>query len=179
MLTNAQAVVDEKAQVIIAAKVTTRANEVNQLIPVVNEVTKNLRKAEINETPKVLLADAGYCSESNLEQTENLNTEFIIATGRLKYDDRVQKPPKGRIKKDASKHYLMARKLRTKIGQNSYKKRKAIVEPVFGQMKVRQNAGQLRLRGEINAQGEWMLHVICHNLRKLSRKDQILGAIAT
>ncbi len=73
----------------------------------------------------------------------------------------------------------MARKLRTKIGQNSYKRRKAIVEPVFRQMKVRQNAGQLRLRGEVNAQDEWMLHVICHNLRKLPRKDQVLGAIAT
>lgn len=37
-----------------------------------------------------------------------------------------------------------------------------------GQMKVRQAAGHLRLRGLTGAQGEWTLHVICHNLRKLA-----------
>ncbi|WP_152623061.1 transposase, partial [Ferrimicrobium acidiphilum] len=47
-----------------------------------------------------------------------------------------------------------------------YARRKAIVEPVFGQMKVRQKAGHLRLRGLSGAQTEWMLHSICHNLRK-------------
>jgi hypothetical protein len=35
-------------------------------------------------------------------------------------------------------------------------------------MKIRQNAGQLRLHGLQGAQGEWTLHVICHNLRKLA-----------
>ncbi len=34
-------------------------------------------------------------------------------------------------------------------------------------MKVRQHTGQLRLRGRDGAQGEWRLHAICHNLRKL------------
>jgi hypothetical protein len=35
-------------------------------------------------------------------------------------------------------------------------------------MKVRQHAGELRLRGRAGAEGEWTLHVICHNLRKLA-----------
>jgi alcohol dehydrogenase YqhD (iron-dependent ADH family) len=34
-------------------------------------------------------------------------------------------------------------------------------------MKVRQYAAQLRLRGLAGTQGEWALHMICHNLRKL------------
>ncbi len=46
--------------------------------------------------------------------------------------------------------------------------RKAIVEPVFGQVKVKQHAGHLRLRGLEGASGEWTLHAICHDLRKLS-----------
>ena len=62
----------------------------------------------------------------------------------------------------------MARRLRTKAGRVDYARRKAIVEPVFGQIKVRQHAGHLRLRGIGGAQGEWMLHAICHNLRKLA-----------
>jgi IS5 family transposase len=61
----------------------------------------------------------------------------------------------------------MARRLRTKKGRADYARRKVIVEPVFGQVKVRQHAGQLRLRGLASAQGEWTLHMICHNLRKL------------
>ena len=35
-------------------------------------------------------------------------------------------------------------------------------------MNIRQHAGALRLRGRADAQGEWTLHVICHNLRKLA-----------
>jgi hypothetical protein len=61
----------------------------------------------------------------------------------------------------------MARKLRTLKGKADYARRKAIVEPVFGQMKVAQGAGQLRLRGQAKTQGEWTLHLVCHNLRKL------------
>jgi len=61
----------------------------------------------------------------------------------------------------------MAHVLRTEQGRAGYARRKAIVEPVFGQMKTRQSAGQLRLRGLAGAQGEWLLHTICHNLRKL------------
>jgi IS5 family transposase len=66
----------------------------------------------------------------------------------------------------------MARRLRPKKGKADYARRKAIIEPVFGQMKVRQNAGQLRLRGLVGAQGEWALHAICHNLRKLANATQ-------
>jgi len=36
-------------------------------------------------------------------------------------------------------------------------------------MKVRQRAGFLGLRGLDGAQGEWTLHSICHNLRKLAQ----------
>jgi hypothetical protein len=69
----------------------------------------------------------------------------------------------------------MARKLRTKKGRADYARRKAIVEPAFGQMKVRQHAGQLRLRGRDGAHGEWTLHAICHNLRKLMTARDRLG----
>lgn len=43
-----------------------------------------------------------------------------------------------------------------------------IIERVFGQTKVKQNAGLLRLRGLAGAQGEFALHALCHNLRKFA-----------
>jgi len=69
----------------------------------------------------------------------------------------------------------MARKLATKKGRAAYARRKAIVEPVFGQMKVAQDAGRLRLRGLQNVQGEWTLQAFCHNIRKL-RNSEIINA---
>ena len=72
----------------------------------------------------------------------------------------------------------MARRLRTKAGRADYARRKAIVEPAFGQMKVRQHAGHLRLRGLDGARGEWTLHLVCHNLRKLANAGGS-AAIAT
>ncbi len=67
--------------------------------------------------------------------------DVLIATGRLRHDERVPAAPSGRIPKDATVKENMARRLRTKTGRADYARRKAIVEPVFGQMKVRQAAG--------------------------------------
>ncbi len=50
--------------------------------------------------------------------------------------------------------------------------------PAFGQMKVRQHAGHLGLRGLAGAGGEWTLHAICHNLRKLGSERFTASAVA-
>jgi hypothetical protein len=63
----------------------------------------------------------------------------------------------------------MARKLRTKPGKAAYSRRKAIVEPVFGQIMTCQNGRQILLRGEDGARSEWRLLAACHNLRKIFR----------
>jgi transposase len=164
---NAQAVVDEQSQVVLCAEVTQKAADVNQLVPMVDKTEENLAQAGISGSPKTLLADAGYCSEDNLEAAENLTPDVLIATGRQRHGEKFQKTPRGRVPTHATRREKMARRLRTKKGRADYARRKAIVEPVFGQVKVRQHAGQLRLRGLAGAQGEWTLHMLCHNLRKL------------
>jgi hypothetical protein len=70
----------------------------------------------------------------------------------------------------------MQRKLRTKPGRAIYAQRGASVEPVFGQMKDRQGAGQFSTRGLAACQGEWQLHAAVHNLRKLHRESVRRGA---
>ena len=165
---NAQAVVDGEAQVILAAEVTQAAGDVDQLFEMADRTKENLTAAGIDENPTTLLADAGYCSEDNLEKAESSDTDMLIATGRLKHTERVPDAPRGRVPKDATSRERMARRLRTKKGRRDYARRKAIVEPVFGQVKVRQRAGFLRLRGLDGAKGEWTLHALCHNLRKLA-----------
>lgn len=174
---NAQAVVDEKSQVILAAEVTDEATDVNQLVPMIKKTEENLAAAGMKDTPDTYLADAGYCSEDNLEATEGLESEVLAATGRERHGEQFPKAPRGPIPKNATRRERMARKLRTKKGRADYARRKVIVEPAFGQMKVRQHAGQLRLRGRDGAQGEWTLHVICHNLRKLAGASDAWGLV--
>ena len=169
---NAQAVVDEGSQVILCAELTQGASDFHQLIPMITTTKENLQAIDIERTPRVVLADAGYCSAENLKEIAEAKINALIATGRLKHSERVPESPRGRIPKDATDKERMARRLRTKMGRQDYARRKAIVEPVFGQMKVKQHAGHLRLRGFAGASGEWTLHAICHNLRKLANANQ-------
>jgi transposase len=174
---NAQAVVDEESQVVLAAEATQQASDVDQLLSMVGVTEANLDDADIDDSPEMVLADAGYCSEANLQQIADAEINALVATGRIRRGERVPDAPRGPIHKDATQRERMARRLRTKAGRADYARRKAIVEPAFGQMKVRQAAGQLRLRGLAGAQGEWTLHVICHNLRKLANaKGTLIGA---
>jgi len=163
---NAQAVVDEAHQVIVATDVTDCAADVANLIPLTEQTTANTGQA-----PGEVLADAGYCSEDNLTQATALRaetgTEFFIATGRTKHNEPAPLAPRGPIPKNATAKQRMARTLKTKRGHAVYARRKTIVEPVFGQMSTLQNAKQLLLRGLEAARGEWLLLSACHNLRKL------------
>jgi hypothetical protein len=165
---NAQAVVDEHSQVVVAVDVTQQAGDVGQLIPMIDTAKSSLTDAGIADDPNIVLADAGYCSEDNLQQLTDREVNAVVATGKIRHNERVPNAPRGPIPKDATQRERMARRMRTKPGRADYARRKAIVEPVFGQMKTRQNAKHLRLRGLTGAKGEWTLHVICHNLRKLA-----------
>ena len=63
----------------------------------------------------------------------------------------------------------MRAKLQTEDGRSIYKMRKAIVEPVFGQIKQVRNIRQFSLRGIKQVTAEWDLITLTHNLLKLFR----------
>ncbi len=94
---NAQAVVDEESQVIIAAEITQQAGDVGQLIPMIAAARESIEAAGIETSLKVILADAGYCSEDNLARLEKADINALIATGRLKRGEKVLPSPRGRI----------------------------------------------------------------------------------
>lgn len=174
---NAQAVVDEAHQVITAADVTTNASDARNYTTMLDQSARNT-----GTHPKQALADAGYCSETNLQAAKDreaaCGTSTFMATGRLHHDEQVPPAPRGRIPKNATLKQRMARKLRTKPGRAAYSRRKAIVEPVFGQIMTCQNGRQLLLRGEDGARGEWRLLAACHNLRKIFRHAGTAGLTA-
>ena len=63
----------------------------------------------------------------------------------------------------------MRRKLKTKAGKAVYATRKAIVEPVFGQIKQARGFRQFLLRGIDKVRGEWSLVCLTRNLLKIYR----------
>ncbi len=177
---NAQAVVTPQ-QIILAAEVTTDANDMQQLTPML-DLAQAVVEAVMGEDAVLgaAAADAGYWSEANVTgQTEEC--DLFIATRQ----DRKQRaelrdaaPPRGRIPKGLSARGRMQRKLRTKRGRAIYRQRGASVEPVFGQMKERQGADRFSMRGLVACRGEWHLHAAVHNLRKLHR-ESVRRAAAT
>ena len=164
---NAQAVVDADHQVIIATRLTNIAVDVEQLTPMIEET-----RTTVGSVPRQILADAGYSSAKNLQYAKNVEdtsagaTEFFISIGRTRHGERIPDVPQGKITANATAREWMGHKLRTDTGRAVYARRKAIVEPVFGQIHTRQGKRVL-LRGLDQAQHEWNLLAACHNLMKL------------
>lgn len=159
---NAQAVVDEEHQVIVATDFAESGADNPAFGELLAQTITNTAT-----TPRQTLADAGYFSENNIDAAHKAGTDPLIATGRLAHGEQVPDAPRGRTPKNATPKARMARKLRTKKGKAAYSRRKVIVEPVFGQMKTTQGASRLLLRGHHHARAEWRLLAACHNLRTL------------
>ena len=81
--------------------------------------------------------------------------------------------------KAASAAEQMRQKLRTPEGHETYKMRKAIVEPVFGQIKEARGFRRFSLRGLSNVRAEWSLVCLTHNLLKLFRSGVPISVWST
>ena len=101
------------------------------------------------------------------------DVDLYVATGRDKHGDVAQTssdPPPA----DASPKEAMPEKLRAEAGRAVYKMRKAIVEPVFGQIKEQRGFRRFSLRGKQNVSREWRLVCAASNLLKLFRAGWVL-----
>jgi len=167
---NGQAIVDSTTQVIIAADAFDMAADCPLLDPMLDQLTDNLAAIDAALPADArLTADAGYFSEDNVVITAEHDLDAYIATGRFKHDEPPAPAPRGPIAKDATAKQRMARKTKTKKGSAVYARRKAIVEPVFGQMDTTQDARRLLLRGKPAARKQWQFGCAVHNLLKLHR----------
>ena len=63
-------------------------------------------------------------------------------------------------------------KLTTKKGRAEYRRRKVIVEPVFGQTKEARGFRRFHLRGRGKVTAKWHLVCAVHNLAKLFRSGR-------
>jgi transposase len=162
---NGQAMVDDSFQIIVASGLSQRANDSEQVEPLLDTLEENLggipRKMAIT-------TDAGYFSETNLMLFEDALLDPFMATKKIKHGEVVP-PVRGRPPNDMTPRERMIRKISTKRGQKIYSKRKSTVEPVFGQIKQAMGLRQFSLRGYQNVSAEWQMWCLSHNLLKLYR----------
>jgi IS5 family transposase len=159
---NAQAAVDAEAQVIVACDVVATNADCPQLLPMVDRI-----KANLGRKPSVCSADAGYCSEANLEGMATRKIKTYIATGRQKHGTKAATHTKNG--KPGSLVARMRERLKRGGWRSPYRLRKQVVEPVFGQIKQAMGFRQFLLRGLARVQAEWSLVCTAHNLLKLAR----------
>jgi hypothetical protein len=115
-------------------------------------------------------ADAGYCSESNLEALEAHGIDGYIAPGRAKH------PAAANGKIGGPLTQRMRKKIDDGGFETPYRLRKQVVEPVFGQIKQARGFRQFLLRGVEKVRGEWAMICTAHNLLKLFTLANAAGA---
>ena len=155
---NAQIGVDAQAQIIVGAKVVQAENDQQQLVPVLQEVAKQLGRM-----PEAASADGGYFSTAAL-------THEAVGGVNLHVPPNERAPEQCEtLPASASVQQRMWQKLKSPDGRAIYNQRQAIVEPVFAHIKHLRGFRQFLLRGLAQVEAEWLLVCMTHNLLKLFR----------
>jgi len=163
---NAQAVATEN-QIVIACDVVNEANDIHQLKPMLEQAQQNL--SEIDVYAKTVLADAGYCSDDNLEYLESKDEINALVSTRKEQEMRKAESGSKNIRHRSDRYKAMDRNLQNPVSRYIYGFRKRIIEPVFGQMKHCQGFSGFLLRGLEKVKDEFTLWCSAHNILKLYR----------
>ena len=158
---NAQAVTNEH-QIIIAAEVTTAAPDFGLLEPMLNAARRELDAVGIDDVPAVVLADAGYWHQQQMEHAVAQGMQVLIPP-----DTSKRKAP--RPGWTGGYYAFMRRVLATESGGGLYRRRQPMIEPVFGHTKHNRGMGRFHRRGRGAVRAEWRLIAATHNLLKLHR----------
>jgi hypothetical protein len=156
---NAQAATNER-QIVIAAEVTVDSPDFGHLEPMVTAAQNELEQAGIGDSPELVLADAGYWHQVQMENIVNRGIQVLV-------------PPDAGKRKgarpdwDGGLYAFMRRVLATDTGKALYRKRQAMIEPVFANTKFNRRIDRFQRRGRSAARSEWRLINATHNLLKL------------
>jgi transposase len=165
---NAQASVNER-QIVLAAEVSVSSPDFGQLQPMVEATNRELEAIGVTETPAVVVADTGYWHEDQIDNVVSNGTQVLIPPDAGKRDT----PRPGW---QGGRYAWMRNVLATEHGGGLYRRRKAIVEPVFAQTKHNRRIDRFQRRGRSAARSEWRLITATHNLLKLHKHQLAVAA---
>jgi transposase len=158
---NAQAASTE-GQIVIAAELTNSSADFGQIEPMVNAVRRELGAAGVAELPEVVLADAGYWHQVQMQALAGDGIAVLIPPD-------AKKRTGARPGWDGGLYAFMRRVLATPTGAELYGKRTAMIEPVFADAKFNRKIDRFQRRGRAACRSEWRLITATHNLLKLWR----------
>jgi transposase len=158
---NAQAVTNEH-QVVLAAEVMTAGGDFGHLEPMLDATRRELHAIGVDQTPGVVLADAGYWHQRQMEHAIAQGSQVLIPP-----DTGKRKTP--RPGWTGGYYAFMRRVLAGDRGGELYGRRQPMIEPVFGHTKHNRGMGRFHRRGRGAVRTEWRLITATHNLLKLHR----------
>lgn len=165
---NGQLAVCGEHQIIVAQGLSNQAPDAEYLVPMLDRIGEMC-----GQRPEAALADAGYFSDANVRRAQARGIRVYIAPARTPHGQKEPLPEREPADKSSLKDWMRSQ-LQTPEGDALYRRRKAIVEPVFGQLKTR-GFRHLSLRGLQKARGEWTLIALSHNLLKLHKAHRGRG----
>ena len=148
---------------IVAQRVTQNKNDNDSLVPMVDEIERQVR-----ERPERVLADCGFFSNRNLREMHERKIEAYVPDPNLARELNKGEKARGVGRMTVSDPHLKRarQRLRSAPGRAWYKKRKALVEPVFGTLKQQRGMRQFERRGKAAVMVEWALASIAYNLTR-------------
>ena len=125
-----------------------------------------LIEATCAQPPGTVVADSGYYSNRNVERMEQRGIDAFVPDSNMARELNLGQPADD-LRSTDPRHRRMRAKMRTERGTALYRRRKALVEPVFGVLKEQRNLSSFRMRSLDKVAIEFALAATAYNLTRL------------
>jgi transposase len=149
---------------IVAQRVTQEATDNASLEPMVD-----LIEASCAEPPGAVVADSGYYSNWNVERMQQRGVDAYVPDSNLARELNLGQKADD-LRSTDPHHIHMRAKMRTERGSNLYRRRKALVEPVFGVLKEQRQLNRFRMRSLDKVAIEFTLATLAYNITRLHQR---------
>lgn len=152
--------------IIVATRVTQNATDNGSLVPMVQEVERQCRAR-----PEKVTGDSAFFSGRALHEMKQRGIDLYVPDNNLRHEMQTGEPAPG-IGKNRIRdpeHLGMREKLRSPEGRRIYRRRQAVVEPVFGVLKEQRGMRKFLRRGLAAVNTEWMMAAMAYNLTRMAR----------
>jgi hypothetical protein len=146
-------------QMIVEQRLTQETTDRDALLPTLEGV-----KQRCGQFPAKTVADTGFFALDRLQEAEKQGLDVYVPDPFLAHVLNRGGRLRGRAQQPV--HRRMRQKLRSPQGRQVYRKRKALVEPVFGVLKEQRGLQQFRRRGRENVAVELSLATTAYNLTR-------------
>ncbi len=136
-------------QILIAAEVTNNTADFGKFEPMVTAAIAELAWAGVTDTPGVAVADAGYWNEEQIDEV--VADKHIPVLIPPDAGNRTSPRPGWTGGRFTAMRYVLA----SEAGRDIYRKRKQMIEPVFGHTKHNRGARRFHRRGRTAVRTEW------------------------